>query len=636
MSRWSIVDKSLDGRQGIYFPHYTAGRCPNFNSSPSDVLRYRQKKHTLTSPREQARIKQMCSEDFLFYLCTFVWIFQSKGESITGESDKKLGPRPVPFIPYEFQEECFTVMWKCLHDEQEDLRIKKPRDVGATYMVVSLFEHAWHFIPHVQLLLGSRKKEEVDGTTDDPSGATPTGDWSKLMAKVDFIHTYQPRWLLPNGYAPRTQPFRTSMKISNPELGGGIFGESANSSFGRGRRYYGIGFDEHAHTEHAYEIIGSSSASTDCHFWWSSPAGPATAFAMLGRSNIRQISLDWWMHPLHAQGMTLDPKRGDRGRSSPWFEKAMDRIGHDPVLANNEIWADESQSGGCYYANELFGMLLDDDGGTVLAPTFQGELDFSIGKDGPWPTRWMDQMNGCWQLWFNLDSEGNPPKDERYILGADVAAGTTDSMGRGCSNSTIAVIGEYSRSKVAEFATHGLPVHKFAMLYLAAARWFCGSERRGYMIWDAKGPGGTVASVVVDDYDERDNMYWRVTSKNESLPGYARSAKADRNSEPWGAHVKMLWEGGYLERSRNCVGEMRFFNHNPAGGAPVHSASKSTEDPSGARENHGDRMTATVLACIELLQRKNVPRQKRDIAPFGSVLHMEQKRKKRYLQSVRI
>jgi hypothetical protein len=426
------------------------------------------------------------------------------------------------------------------------------------------------------------------------------------------------------------------MKIVNPELGGGIFGESANSSFGRGRRYYGIGFDEHAHTEHAYEIIGSSSACRDCHIWWSSSKGPAAAFAMLGRSIIRQISLDWWMHPLHAEGMTIDPKRDDRGRSSPWFEKAMDRIGHDPVLANNEIWADESQSGGCYYHPEGFDILLQGDDATVRPPTLVGELDFSVGKNGPWPTRWVDQLNGCWQLWCNLDAEGNPPKDERYILGADVAAGTTDSMGRGASNSTIAVIGEYSRSKVAEFATHGLPVHKFAMLYLAAARWFCGSERRGYMIWDAMGPGGTVASVVVDDYEEKDHMYWR-HSKTGSLPGYAKSARIDQEKEPWGAHAKMLCEGGYIERSHNCVGEMRFFNHGLKGHAPVHAASKSTDDPSGARENHGDRMTATVLACIELLARRdNGPRQKRDLPPFGSVLHMEQKRKKRYLQSVRI
>jgi len=634
VSRWNIVDKSLEGRQGIYFPHYMAGRCPNHHTQPDDVIRYRQKMYATSSPGEQARIKKMCADDFLYYLCSFVWIMQSKGESMTGESDKKLGPRPVPFIPYEFQEECFTVMWKCLHDGQQDLRIIKPRDVGATYMVVSLFEHAWHWMPYVQFLLGSRKVEDVDGTTNDPSGATPTGDWSKLMAKVDFIHTCQPNWLLPNGYVPRTQPFRTSLKIVNPELGGGIFGESANSGFGRSRRYYGIGFDEHAHTEHAYEIIGSSSASSDCHIWWSSPNGPGTAFAMLGRSNIRQIRLDWWMHPLHADGMTIDQaKKDDRGRTSPWFEAAMDRVGHDPVLANNEIWADESQSGGCYYPPELFDKLLNGEDPTVRSPTAQGELDFSVGENGPWPTRWLDQMNGCWQLWCHLDSEGNPPKDERYILGADVAAGNMDSMGRGCSNSTIAVIGEFSRSKVAEYATHGLPAHKFAMLYLAAARWFCGSERRGYMIWDAKGPGSSVSSVVVDDCDERDNMYWRV---DKGLPGYVKSNKVDEKNEPWGAHVKMLWEGNYIERSHNCVGEMRFFNHGPQGMAPVHSASKSTDDPSGARENHGDRMTATVLACIELLKRKDAPRQQKDIPPFGSVLHMEQKRRKRRLQSARI
>lgn len=608
---------------GIYFPHYMGGRCPKHGASESEVLRYRQKMSLLSDPAERRTVYGMCKEDFLFYLCTFVWIFKSK-----------TNPKPVPFIPYEFQEECLTIMWKCLHDGQEDLRIKKPRDVGATYMVIALFEHAWHFMNDIHLLLGSRKKEEVDGPTKTPKGLRPGGDWSKLLPKVDFIHLHQPRWMLPNGYVPRAEPFRTSMRVLNPEMGSLILGESANPSFGRSGRFYAIGFDEHAHTDSAYEIIGSSSQASDCHFWWSSPSGPATAFAMLGRSEIRQISLDWWMHPEHAAGMEIDPLRGDRGRTSPWLEKEMRRIGHDPNLANNEIWADESQSGGCYYHNELFDLLLGvgDNEPMVRPCSFRGELDYAMGRDGPIPTRWVDQPDGRWQLWLHLDAEGNPPRDERYILGSDVAAGTTDSMGRGASNSTIIVVGEYSRCKVAEYACHGMPVHKFAQLYLAAARWFCGSERRGYMIWDAGGPGGTIASVVIDDYGERENIYWRSSTRSESSPGYVFTGGA-----PWGAHVKMLWEGDYIERSHDCVGEMRHFNHNPTGGAPIHSASRNVKDPSGARENHGDRMTGTVLACIELKERKGrSPTRREDLPPFGSVLHMRKLQRKRDLASMRI
>lgn len=581
----------------------------------------------VTDPDEQKVLRKMCAEDLLFYLHSFVWIFQAKDD-----------PKPVPFNLYDFQIECMTLMWKCMHDGQEDLRLKKPRDMGATWMVLCLFEHAWHFMPNIHLLLGSHRENEVDGTAGDASGATPVGEWSKLLPKIDFIHLHQPRWLLPNGYTPRQEPFRTRMKIANPELGSIFAGESASPKFGRSARYYAIGFDEHAHTDQAYQIIGSCSSTSDCHLWWSSPAGPSTAFAMLGRSDIKQIELDWWMHPLHAKGMTYNPALGDRGRSSPWFVKRMKGIGNDPTLANNEIWADETQSSGGYYHRELFDMMLGvgDKKGTVRNPSYRGELDFQVGENGPWPTRWIDQQNGRWQLWLHLDEEGRPPRDERYILGIDVAQGSVDAQGRGATNSTIEVIGQFSRQKVAEYAGHGMPAHRFAQLVLASARWFAGTERHGYMIWDAGGPGDVLGSIIVDDNGITENVYFRI-SKTDKMPGHIKGGRSETAAQPWGQHVKMLWEGSYIEVSRDTVEEMQHYNSNPAGGAPVHGASKMTDDPSGARENHGDRTTGTVLACIELKKRLDEgPTRKEDAPPFGSILHMRQLDRRRRLEAVRI
>lgn len=624
MSRWSIIDSTLEGRQAAYFPHWSRGLCP---TDPAANALYRQKLRTTSDPGERAAIKKRCKEDFLYYLTSFVYIFLAKGD-----------PKPVPFIPYDFQVETLTMMWKCLHDGQEDCRLVKPRDMGVSWMVMSLFEHGWHFMRDVQFLIGSRREDEIDGTSRDASGASPVGEWSKLLPKVDFIHLHQPSWLLPMGYVPRVEPFRTRLRIVNPELGGLITGESANPKFGRSSRFYAIGFDEHAHTEHAFQIIGACSQTSDCHFWWSSPDGPGTAHAMLGRAPIKQVRLDWWMHPLHAAGMTIDPTKGDRSRTSPWLEKELARIGYDAVLANNEIWADETRSGGAYYAGELFDLLLGvgDRMGTVRERSHVGEIDFRVDADGPRPIGWVEQPGGKWKLWLHFDVEGRPPCDERYIMGIDAAAGSTDEQGRGASNSAIVVLGEISRSKVAEYATHGLAAHKFAATVLAAARWFCGSEEHAYMIWDAGSAGSSMGAVIVDDYDIRSNIYRRKTGEGKVNPGYIKSKNPQESLAPWGSHEKMLWEGGYLERSVDCVGEMRHYHHNPTGGAPIHAASRQTEDPSGARENHGDRTTATVLACMELANRRANPKKKEEEPPFGSYLHMQQLQKRQARRTILI
>ena len=618
MSKWGIINQDLEARQAVFFPHFSKGLCP---LEPKQNLVYRVKVWSTTSEWERDQLRKRCKEDFLYYLCTFVNIFQAKED-----------PKPVPFLPYDFQIEAFTLLWKCLHDGQEDCRIVKPRDMGVTWMIDTLFEHAWHFFPYRQMLLGSRKEDEVDGTTDDRGGViTKAGQWSTLMGKIDFLHLHQPSWLLPRGYEPRAKPFRTGLRIANPENGSLIEGESANPDWGRGGRYFATAFDEHAHTENGGKIIGSSSQSSLCHFWFSSPSGPMTAHAMLGRAPIKQIKLNWWMHPLHADGMVWDADKGDRSRWSPWLAKELARIGYDPVLANDEIWADETQTGGAYFKAELFDLLIGtkSEPGTVRDPIMCGELDFRVdsdekGRSQPWPIGFQHHPGGRWKLWLNFDAEGNPPRDDHYIFGIDVASGETDDKGRGASCSVIAVLSVMTGAKVGQFVTHGLRAHKFAEMVVAAARWFCGKDGNAYIIADAGAAGADMIGVVVDDYGIRENVYFRVASDGGVKPGYVRPKNAEENRRPWGSFEKMLWDGSYVERSVEVTDEMRHYNHNPTGGAPIHAASQTKEDPSGARENHGDRTTATVLGCIRLAEMKANPKKEEPYAPYGSVRHMRQ------------
>ena len=68
----------------------------------------------------------------------------------------------------------------------------------------------------------------------------------------------------------------------------------------------------------------------------------------------------------------------------------------------------------------------------------------------------------------------------------------------------------------------------------------------------------------------------------------------------------------------DCVREMRMYQHNPNGkGAPVHSASLMADDPSNARDNHGDRTIARICIC-QALKKPYITLSKRGEAPWGS------------------
>lgn len=609
-----IVDKSLEGRRKIYFPHeHLAPLDPEAN------FNYRKRIFATKDLKEREYLKKLCKEDFMFYLKSFVYIFQAKTD-----------PKPVPFLPYPFQSDVFLVLWKCMHDGQEDCRIKKPRDVGATWAVITLFEHTWRFRKYAQLLVGSRREEELDGTTADASGASLVGQWSKLLPKVDFIHEHMPNWMWPRGYKPRREPHRTRLKITNPENGSLIQGESASPRFGRSSRYYAIGFDEHAHTEHGFEIVGSCSQTSDCHIWWSSPNGPATAFAMLGRSPIRQVSLSWDMHPLHAEGMTIDPDTGRK--SSPWFEKECARVGYNQKLIGDEILADETQAGGAYYGPPVFEVMegTGNKHGTLMDPVRRGEFDIHMMEDGPWVMRWCDQPNGRWSFWKPFDAKNAMSRDTRYVVSVDVAAGSKDAGGRGASNSVIAVGDGKTGELVGEFAHHGIPPYELAEMTCAVGRWLQGEDYGpAYVIYEKNGPGGEFGDVLTRKY-RYTNVYRekRRTQNNETTIGWFKNGRGTEAREAFGLHTLMLVEGRFIERSRECAEEMRYYNHNPNGsGAPVHAASiNSKDDPSGARDNHGDRVITRIMMCHVLDQWLTDPPQAYDEPPRGSIAWIQQQK----------
>lgn len=619
---FGIIDKSLEGRQRLFFPHYCAGKVPTDKEANR---RWRQKAFTLTDERDRRALKRMASEDFLFYIAGFVYLFDAGDESGS--------PGPVPFIPFEFQVEALTRIYECLHDTRMPVRIKKPRKMGFTYQCLWILEHAWHFRKDCHILIGSHREEEVDGTVNISKGGQFAGEWSKLLPKIDFGHIHMPRWMLPKGFIPRVEPYRSRMKMMNPEKGGIIWGTSAARASGHGERGYAAMWDECSKTDNLYDIIGGLSEFAPVKLWVSTIGDLGHPFSTILRTapGVDQMEVQWWMHPDYAKGMTIDTESGER--TSPWLEKKLDAIGRDAMLANQQYFGDETVQIGGFYHPKCFeamnGISASVRGGgiydhqpTVMDPIHIGELDAMESKDGPYVSRFVEQPNGQWSFWCEFDESLRPSRSTRYIIGCDIAAGTRGSDGRGASNSVIVVIDWLTGEVVAEYVTHGVEPSEFAKRAYAAGHWFEGDDFAPAIInFERNGPAGaSFGRYLVEELH-----YPKVWATPDGKKGWYKGGN-EETQKAFGLHQQLICERKLIERSRSCVDEMQCYQNPKTGtGPPVHTASLYTKDPSGARENHGDRVIARVVACL-VLQYPYQVRAKLDEAPYGSMRYVQHRR----------
>src|SRR5207247_1504773 len=92
-----------------------------------------------------------------------------------------------------------------------------------SWMCLIVMEWLWHFHPWKKFLAISRNAEAVDA--DDPDS---------LFWKIDFMHRYQPKWLMPKGYEAKKH--RRLMYYGNPENGSTITGQASTGKAGVGGR----------------------------------------------------------------------------------------------------------------------------------------------------------------------------------------------------------------------------------------------------------------------------------------------------------------------------------------------------------------------------------------------------------------
>jgi hypothetical protein len=572
-------------------------------------LQFRREVLSAGTDSEQAarELEIACIRDILFYVNTFVWTYDPR---------RPRGQRVVPFITWDYQDDVILELAEAFG--VEDRVLEKSRDMGASWMCVIVFEHAWHFHNDVSGLLLSRKQELVD-KPDNPKS---------LFGKIDFMHRHQPGWLLPR----RRKGDRTFCHLYNPERNSVLAGEATTGDMGRGDRLTGALLDEYAAVQNDWEALSATRDATNCRFFNSTHQGQQTAFyALTKRKSMVVVKLPWTLHPEKSAGLYQTGEDGQievldedyeypedfefrtdtpGKKRSPFYDHECDRAAH-PLEIAQELDMDPMGSSYQFFDPASLEKVIDE---YVEPPLAVGDIDYD--PDTARPEAFMAREKGPLKLWRYLQTEKRP-RPGTYVIGCDVSQGT------GASNSCASIGDVGEQEKIGEYVSSDMAPERFAKVVVALARFF----HDALIIWEGNGPGMVFGDMVIELGYRR--IYYReserdIAPKPSSSPGWFSSAE-----------TKLVLLGQYrrvlgdplINRSREALEECKYYVFLSTGKVE-HSEAANTLDSSGARENHGDRVIADALLWRGMSYVSSQEPQEREI-PSNSLAGRRQKRRKR-------
>jgi hypothetical protein len=528
-----------------------------------------------------------CKRDPFFWINTFVWTY-----------NPKMIPRSTtrPMVTFGFQDRA---LWELIGAvlNQYDLHIEKSREMTATWNLLLVFTWFAQFQPGLAFRIVSRNADLVYND-EDPDA---------LFSKIKFLLEHQPHWLLnPDNWN------MTYMHLFFRETKSTIDGNSTTSDAARGGRCTAMGLDEFAAVPDGYAMLRATRDVTQCRMYNSTPQGTGNAFYDLKKTKIKHLRLHWQDHPHKRRGLyrsengklkILDTEfhgqvkdsegslcnfpdnykfRLDGKLRSPWYDTECDRAAH-PMEISQELDIDYLGSDYQFFDARVIERIQQEN---VREPTTKGELEFDY--ETCQPTRFVACANGRLHLWVNLTPEGGFPDNMKVVQGADISAGT------GASNSALSFVNRETGEKIGEFVEPRLLAEDFAYYAVAMARW----ANNAYMIWDASGPHGRIFGSTVMDIGYM-WIYWKTqiskfTKKPSEIPGFFLNPgdKADA----FGKYRKALRDGTFIQRSYEANHECLFYRQTAGQQTIEHTAAASSQDPTGARSNHGDRCVADVMA----------------------------------------
>jgi hypothetical protein len=564
-----------------------------------------------------------CSRDPLFFINGFGYTDDPRAEPFT----------KLPFILYPFQEEAILDLIRSFNNN--DILIEKSRDMGASWICLSALYWAWRFRKGLKLLMVSRTEDYVD----------KAGNPKALFWKFDYLQNNSPIWLQPKGF--KKSQHRRLLHAENPENGSVIDGESTTGDVARGDRRTVVLLDEFAAVEQGHRVLASTRDATRCRIFNSTPKGTNTAFFSMRETNIKKLSLHWSVHPLKSVGLYTTGKDGelkildeagypegydptlDGKLRSPWYDNECTRCASSQEVAQ-ELDIDSLGSGYQFFNEES---ILETIRKYARPPMEVGDLDYD--RKTAEPTTFRADSNGRLQLWCMLDKDGNPPRDQKYVVSCDISAGT------GASNSCAAIWNSTTNEKAGEYVNSHIRPEAFAKQAVALARWFrydplpdtpfteLKTEARGgaFLIWESNGPGRQFGSRVMElGYG---NIYMRqrdeaLSGKISDIPGWASTK--DGKKELLGNYRAAIESGECVNRSKEALNETLEYVFG-TDDSVNHARSTDKADPSGAKSNHGDRCMADALGWKGQKARLQKPKTETKEIPVGSLAWRIAKRK---------
>jgi hypothetical protein len=504
---------------------------------------------------------QKCKEDIVWWVDTFLWLFEPRAR------------RKLEWITWDYQEKALRTIKRWFG--VKDVGCEKSRDMGATWMFLAALRHEDQFGEDTSWMIMSRNATLVD----------VKGDPDTLFWKLDFLRENQPPFLV----TPDDKIDRFEMRYVNRRNNVTINGAATTGQAGAGGRRTGIFIDEYGRYEdnESRAVNAATSANTNSRGMCSTYQGISGAFwGQMQRKDEKfvKISLPWTLHPEKMRDAQPDP-RNHNGYTSPWYRGECDRLQVRALIAE-EVDMNPTGSGSPFFDTEILKAHTKD---YVREPYWQGSVIYD-GRDLK-KARLEESRHGDVLLWCGV-SNGRPLPGDEYGFGADL------SWGRGATPSVLSGANKRTREKVVEVARADLGPDEFAELCVAIL-WLFGE---GYLIWEKNGPGEPFGQRIAalgyhNFYCRKDEQSLLKKTKPALVPGWQPT---QQNKVMLLQDYSRCLKGGlFINRSALALTECEDYQFTPD--RKVESCrTNNIDDPSGARENHGDRVVADALACKAL------------------------------------
>lgn len=563
----------------------------------------------------QSQLRAACTASAWFWINAFVWTFRQKRVNEDGEEVPCLGHEAHhPFVTWLVQDEFIGELQTAI-EGGHDVLIDKSRDMGASWLCLTVLHWFWQFRPSTTFLELSRKEELVD----------KKGSMDCLFEKHRYINRWQPSWLRPRRINDKY------MHLGNGDNGSSIEGESTNGDAGRGGRKTAILCDEFAAVPNGDEVDAATADTTACRIYNSTPKGPGTQHhRIFEQKRARILILPWWRHPEKGNGayQYLD-ERGRAKWTGPWHK--LEAARRDPKHMAQEVDMDHGKAGDMFFdADDVERHRRAHES----APTLTGNLalDGDYGDEAKAkiiarrdPSRVGFTKRGerqAWRFWIPLVN-GRPPQDLTYVFGIDV------SNGAGGSNSVISVVADEAGLKVAEFASAFVSPEELGEQCVFAALWF-GGARPAYLVWENNGPGGIFGRKVVKlGYSHFYFQRQDGVKQEGKTPRWGWHSNQQRKEVLLARYREALFKDQIINPCTESLTEILDYVYDENG---LLMPGKFKEETNGGRALHGDRVIADALT---VLGRDELPKSRHteSNAPQGSFAARKQHHEKKLKQA---